>query len=58
MELMYIVSLSVALYYMCNAGGQTIMEEHIATGKINEYMKIQHQMLDQQKEKGIRDYLP
>ena len=25
-------------YNMCNAGGQTIMEEHIATRKINEYM--------------------
>ena len=25
-------------YNMCNTGGQTIMEEHIATEKINEYM--------------------
>ena len=25
-------------YNMCNVGGQTIMEEHIATRKINEYM--------------------
>ena len=25
-------------YNMCNTGGQTIMEEHIAARKINEYM--------------------